>query len=40
MIGALLAAEQGLSSVPESWRSRTAGYSEVAELADDIVTKL
>jgi hypothetical protein len=40
VIGALLAAAQGLDSVPAEWRSKASAHAEVDRLADAIVDKL
>ncbi|XP_071097526.1 crystallin J1C-like [Haliotis cracherodii] len=36
-IGACMAAQYGLDSIPESWRSRTNHYNEIKNLADELV---
>lgn len=40
VIGALLAAEGALESIPEEWKQQTKAYAEVEELADRVVSHL
>jgi len=36
-IGACLAAQHGLSSIPESWKEKTTRYGEIMDLAKRLV---
>ncbi|XP_046577996.1 crystallin J1A-like [Haliotis rubra] len=36
-IGACMAAQYGLDSIPESWRSRTNHYTEIKNLAEELI---
>lgn len=40
VIGALLAAEGGLDSIPDSWKHKTRLLSEIESLADQVVSSL
>lgn len=36
-IGACLAAQHGLTSIPDSWKERTLRFTEILELANKLV---
>jgi len=40
VVGALLAAEGGSESIPDEWKRKTRLYSEIVELAEQVVGSL